>query len=29
MRMTTAWPMRRILARQFQKADGMTLPEYD
>jgi hypothetical protein len=28
MRMMTHWPMRGILAKQFQKADAITLPEY-
>jgi len=28
MRMMTTWPMRSIIARQFQKADGITLPNY-
>jgi hypothetical protein len=29
MKMMTAWPMRNILARQFRKADGITLQEAD
>jgi 2-polyprenyl-6-methoxyphenol hydroxylase-like FAD-dependent oxidoreductase len=29
MRMMNHWPMRGILAKQFQKADAITLPEYD
>lgn len=28
-KMMTAWPMRNILIRQFRKADGITLKEYD
>jgi 2-polyprenyl-6-methoxyphenol hydroxylase-like FAD-dependent oxidoreductase len=28
MKMMTAWPMRGLLAKQFQKADGITLKEY-
>jgi 2-polyprenyl-6-methoxyphenol hydroxylase-like FAD-dependent oxidoreductase len=28
MKMMTAWPMRNVLTRQFQKADGITLKEY-
>jgi 2-polyprenyl-6-methoxyphenol hydroxylase-like FAD-dependent oxidoreductase len=28
MRMMTVWPARNVLARQFQKADGITLKEY-
>ncbi|MGR6318577.1 FAD-dependent monooxygenase [Micromonospora soli] len=28
MRMMTRWPMRRILARQFQKSDGIVLEDY-
>ena len=28
MRMMTHWPMRGIMAKQFQKADAITMPEY-
>jgi 2-polyprenyl-6-methoxyphenol hydroxylase-like FAD-dependent oxidoreductase len=28
MKMMTHWPMRGVLAKQFQKADAITLPEY-
>jgi len=28
MKMMTAWPMRSLLAKQFQKADAITLKEY-
>jgi len=28
MRMMTRWPMRSIVAKQFQKADGIALPNY-
>lgn len=28
MKMMTAWPVRNVLAKQFQKADGITLKEY-
>jgi 2-polyprenyl-6-methoxyphenol hydroxylase-like FAD-dependent oxidoreductase len=28
MKTMTAWPMRNVLTRQFQKADGITLKEY-
>ncbi len=28
MRMMTAWPVRNMLAKQFQKSDGITLQEY-
>jgi hypothetical protein len=28
MKMMTAWPMRSLLAKQFQKADGIALNEY-
>jgi hypothetical protein len=28
MKMMTAWPMRGLLAKQFQKADGIALNEY-
>jgi 2-polyprenyl-6-methoxyphenol hydroxylase-like FAD-dependent oxidoreductase len=28
MRMMTAWPMRNVIAKQFRKAEGITLPAY-
>ncbi len=28
MRMMTRWPMRGILAKQLQRADGVMLPDY-
>jgi 2-polyprenyl-6-methoxyphenol hydroxylase-like FAD-dependent oxidoreductase len=28
MKMMTAWPLRNVFAKQFQKADGITLKEY-
>jgi hypothetical protein len=28
MRMMTRWPMRQMLAKQFQKADGIVLKDY-
>jgi hypothetical protein len=28
MRLMTAWPVRSLLATQFQKSDGITLKDY-